>query len=208
MKRPVILAVCVLALAIAGSTFFFSGRRYDYTITQSRIDGALQERFPVSKTYYMIFKVTYSNPKVRLLPETNRIEVGLDAEMEIKLPAKSVKLVSSAIATTGITYHDDTHQFFLSDPEITKLSFQGIPQSGVDAAGDLARTTAEKLDSLGITRERIARATKSATALALDHLQQYPVYTLTARDAKTAAAKMILKKVEVRDSEVHVTLGL
>ena len=68
--------------------------------------------------------------------------------------------------------------------------------------------TAGKLDSLGITRERIARATESATALALDHLQQYPVYTLTARDAKTAAAKMMLKKVEVRDSEVHVTLGL
>ena len=96
MKRLVIMAACVLALAIAGSTFFFSGRRYDYTITQSRIDGALQERFPVSRTYYLIFKATYSNPKVRLLPETNRIEVGLDAEMEIKLPAKSVKLGSRA----------------------------------------------------------------------------------------------------------------
>ena len=208
MKRPVILAICVLVLAIAGALFFFSGRKYDYTITQSRIDSALQERFPVTKTYYRIFQVTYSNPRVRLLPETNRIEVSLDAELEINLLVKSVKLGSKTVATTGITYRDDTHQFFLADPEIAKLTFQGIPQNGVDAAGDLARKAADKLDALGITQEQITKVTDSARDLALDRLQQYPVYTLKGRDAKSAAAKLILRKVEVRGSEVHVTLGL
>jgi len=208
MKRPVILAVSVFALSIAGAVFFFKGRKYDYTITQSRIDAALQERFPVTKTYYRVFQVTYSNPRVRLLPDTNRIEVALDAGLEINLLVKSVKMGSRAIATTGITYRDDTHQFFLSDPEIAKLTFQGIPQSGVDAAGDLARKTAEKLDALGITQEQITKVTDSAKALALDRLRQYPVYTLKGRDAKSAAAKLILRKVEVRGSEIHVTLGL
>ena len=208
MKRLVIPAICVLALMIAVSAIYFHWRKYDYTITQSRIDAALQERFPVSKTYYRVFQVTYSNPKVRLLPDTNRIEVGLDAGLEINLLVKSVKLGSRAVATTGITYRDDTHQFFLSDPEITKLTFEGIPQNGVDAAGDLARKTADKLDALGITQEQITRVTESATALALDHLQQFPVYTLKGKDVKSAAAKLILRKVEVRGSEVHVTLGL
>ena len=208
MKRPVILAVFVLALSIAGAVFFFKGRKYDYTITQTRIDAALQERFPVTKTYYRVFQVTYSNPRVRLLPDTNRIEVALDAGLEINLLVKSVKMGSRAIATTGITYRDDTHQFFLSDPEIAKLTFQGIPQSGVDAAGDLARKTAEKLDALGITQEQITKVADSAKALALDRLRQYPVYTLKGSDAKSATAKLILRKVEVRGSEIHVTLGL
>ena len=43
---------------------------------------------------------------------------------------------------------------------------------------------------------------------ACEYLQEFPVYTLTAKDTKTAAAKLLLKDVKVKSSEIHVTLGL
>ena len=207
MKRRVILAICIIVLAIIGYVSFSPRLRYDVTITQSQIDAALRKHFPVSKNYYRIFRVTYSNPRVTLLPNTSRIEVGLDVELEIDLLVKSMKLGSGAIATSGIIYRNDTHQFFLSDPRIDKLTFQWVPQVGVDAVGDLARKSADKLNSYGISTEQITRVTESATALAIERLQQYPVYTLHAKDAKSAAAMTMVKDVEVRGNELHVTLG-
>ena len=59
-----------------------------------------------------------------------------------------------------------------------------------------------------MTGGKILRVTESARDLALDRLQKYPVYTLKTKDAKSAAAKLILRKVEVMGSEVHMTLGL
>jgi len=207
MKRLIILAICVIALAIAGYMFFLSGRSHELTITQSQIETALRQRFPVSKTYFRFFKVTYSNPTARLLPDTKRIEVCLEAELEVDFVVKSVKLGSRASATAGITYRNATHEFYLSNPQINRLTFQWVPQAGVDAVGDLAKMTADKLDTFGISTERIAQVAESASALAVERLQQFPVHTLNGKDANSATAKMILKNVEVRGNELHVTLG-
>ena len=67
--------------------------------------------------------------------------------------------------------------------------------------------TADKLDTFGISTERIAQVAESASALAVERLQQFPVHTLNGKDANSATAKMILKNVEVRGNELHVTLG-
>jgi hypothetical protein len=94
------------------------------------------------------------------------------------------RLHGSAVVTTGVSYRSETHQFFLSEPVIEKLILQGIPQQHID------------------------KATQFASGVARAHLEQFPIYTLTAKDMKTTATKLLLKKVEVRNAEVHVTLGL
>src|SRR5436190_20891708 len=142
MKRSIIFAGCALVLGLTGILLYFHGRRYDVIITQSPIDEALRTRFPVSKKYLLIFQITYSNPHVTLLPESNRIEVGLDADLNIKLRNEPKSLGGIALVTTGVSYRSETHQFFLSEPEIKKLTFQGIPQEHVDKVTRLASDAA------------------------------------------------------------------
>jgi Protein of unknown function (DUF1439) len=185
MKRRIILGLaCVLVLVFAGVWWYFSGKRYEVIITQKQIDEALQARFPVSKTHLLLFQITYSNPRVTLLPETGRIEIGLDAELNIKLGEQPKRLGGSALVTTGLSYQSETHQFFLSEPEINKLTIQGVPPEYID------------------------RVTSLATSTAREHLQRFPIYTVEAKDIKTAAVKLLLKDVQVKSNQVHVTLGL
>src|SRR6266404_2787778 len=138
MKRSIIFAGCAFVLGLAGILLYFHGRRYDVIITQSQIDEALRTRFPVSMKYLLIFQITYSNPHVTLLPESNRIEVGLDADLDIKLRDQPKRLGGTAVVTTGVTFQSETHQFYLSDPEIKKLALQGIPQEHLDKVTQLA----------------------------------------------------------------------
>ena len=184
MKRAILFVALVLVLALAGGVLYFRNKQYDVIITQKQIDDALQKKFPVTKTHLLIFRIIYSNPRLRLLPESNRIEVGLDAEVNIKILNESKKLAGTVLVTSALAYRNETKQFFLSSPEINKLGIQGIPQQYLDKVTDFASNAAR------------------------EYLQEFPVYTLTAKDTKTAAAKLLLKDVQVKSSEVHVTLGL
>jgi len=184
MKRSIIFGACALVLVLAVMMLYFYGRRYDVIITQKQIDETLRARFPVSKNHLLIFQVTYSNPHVTLLPESNRIEVGLDAALDIKLRDQPKKLGGTAVLTTSLSYRSETHHFFLSEPEINKLTLQGIPQEHLD------------------------KVTRLASNAAREYLQRFPIYTLKAKDVKTTAVKLLLKDVQVKSNEVHATLGL
>lgn len=183
MKKIIITAL-VLVLGLAGALLYFHNKQYNVIITQQQIDDALQKKFPVTKTHLLIFRITYSNPHLTLLPESNRIEVGLDAEVNIKILNESKKLGGTVLVTSALAYRNETKQFFLSSPEINKVAIQGIPQQYLDKVTDFASNAAR------------------------EYLQEFPVYTLTAKDTKTAAAKLLLKDVQVKSSEIHVTLGL
>jgi hypothetical protein len=184
MKRAILFVALLLVLLLAGGFLYFRNKQYDVVITQKQIDDALQAKFPVTRTHLLIFRITYSNPHVTLLPESNRIEVGLDAEVDIKLLSESKNLGGTAVVTAGLAYRNETKQFFLSNPEINKLTIQGIPQQYLDKVTDFASNTAR------------------------EYLQEFPIHTLKARDTKTAAVRLLLKDVQVKGSEIHATLGL
>ena len=183
-RRSLILVICALALVLAGSAWYFHDKRLVAVITQKQIDEALQSKFPITKKHLLLFQITYSNPHVTFLPETNRIEVGMDAVLNIKFREQSKNMSGTAVATTGLSYRSETYQFFLSEPEIKKLSIQGIPQQYVDKVTSLASNTVS------------------------EYLQKHPIYTLKAKDMKTATVKLLLKDVQVKSNEVHATLGL
>ena len=131
MKRAVLFIAILLVLLLAGAFLYFRNKQYEVVITQRQIDDALQEKFPVTKTHLLIFRLTYSNPHLTLLPESNRIEVGLDAKVNIKLLNESKELGGTAIVTAGLAYRNETKQFFLSNPEINKLTIQ-VPSNTID----------------------------------------------------------------------------
>ena len=183
-RRFIMVGVALLILAIACAVLYFRGRRYEVIITQSQIDEALRTRFPVTKKHLLIFQITYSNPKVRLLPAANRIEVGLDAELTITIRDTQKKLTGSAIMTTGLKFKDETDQFFLAEPELQKLTISGIPE------------------------EYLGKVLPFASVFGREQLEKYPVYTLKSKNLKTTTTRLLLRDLKVMDTELHATLGL
>jgi hypothetical protein len=110
--------------------------------------------------------------------------VGLDAEVNIKMLNQSKQLSGNILVISAITYRRDTEQVFLSNPEINKLEIQGIPQQYHD--------------------DVIIFISKAV----LVYLQEFPVYTLTAKDMKTAVAMLFLKDVQAKSNEVQISFGL
>lgn len=184
MKKTLTILLIVLALAAGGTFLYFKGKRYEVMITQDKIDAGLSERFPATKKYLLIFSITYSNPQVTLLEDEDRVQVGLDATLNIRLNGEPKELGGGATVTSGIRYDSDTQEFFLHDAEFTRLEIEGIPDKWLD------------------------QVTEIASKAAREFIETKPVYKLEAKDAKTTAAKLLLKGFEVRDQAIYVTLGI
>lgn len=184
MKRVLAILVVVLALVVCVALIYFKGKRYEVTITQDKIDAGLSERFPATKNYLLIFSITYSNPQVTLLEVEDRVQVGLDASLNIRLDGEPKELGGGATVTSGIRYDSETQEFFLDDAEFARLEVQGIPDKWLD------------------------QVTEIASKAAREFIEKKPIYKLEAKDAKTAAAKLLLKGFEVRDQAIYVTLGI
>jgi hypothetical protein len=153
-------------------------------VTQAQIDAAVSERFPVSKKFLMIFEITYSNPQVTLLEDSNKIQVGLDAVLDIRIDGEPKKLGGGCTIISGIQYDPDIQAFFLDDAEFERFEIQGAPNAYLD------------------------RVTGFASEFAREFVESKPIYRLKAKDARTAATKLLLKDVEVRDQSVRVYLGM
>ena len=184
MKRALIILFIVLAVVLGATFLYFKGKRYEVVITQDQIDAGISERFPATKDYLLIFSITYSNPQVTLLEDEDRIRVGLDATLNIRLNGEPKEMGGGATVTSAIRYDSETQEFFLDDAEFERLEIQGIPDKLLD------------------------QVTKFASKAAREFIESKPVYKLEAKDAKTTAAKLLLKGFEVREQAIYVTLGI
>lgn len=184
MKKALTITAIIIAVALAGAFIYFKGKRYEIVIPQAKIDSTLSEIFPATKNYLIIFDITYSNPQVTLLEDEDRVQVGLDATLNIRLNDEPKKLGGGATVTSGIRYGSDAQEFSLDDAVIDRLEIQGIPEKWLE------------------------KVTEVASEAAKEFIQSKPIYRLEAKDAKTAAAKLLLKDFEVREQAIYVTLGL
>ena len=165
MKRPSILAG-VLVVLLAAVMVFYLQRPQHLVITETQINAAVQKKFPISKTFWR-FDITCSDPHVTLLPETNRVEIGLDLAVNVtNFPM--LKWRGSVVAASGLAYSNETKQFFLSQPTINKLTIPGIPQQYLD------------------------KVTDYVSNLAGNRLQEIPVFTWT--DSRAVLVKDIQVK--------------
>jgi len=178
MKRILIFLALLIGLAIIGAYAYTKGKRYDVVITQNQINTVLAKKFPVEKSFFFIFKITYSNPQVTLLPNSNRVQVSLDALLNFKINDQPKDLGGSCTLTSGIDYRYEEKAFYLSEVQFERLEIQGVP------------------------KKYLKLVTLIASELARDELENYPIYRLKKSDPASTAAKLLLRKVEVKNQEL------
>ncbi|MBN8460536.1 MAG: DUF1439 domain-containing protein [Verrucomicrobia bacterium] len=153
-------------------------------ISQEMIDDALARKFPKEKVYLKIIRVTYSNPKATLLPESNRVRISLDTGAEIGVKGFSKTYQGSAAITAAVGYRPETHTFQLRDARV------------------------ERLDLLKISQNHLAILSEGLNLVAEEWATEITVYQLTDRDTTQRLAKLVLRKIEIKEDKVIATLGL
>jgi len=183
MKKFAIIAIISTAL-LGGAYYYFSGRGYTIKLSESDIKEKIEKKLPITKRFLLIFQVTLDNPRVQLKDGSDKINIGLDAVLNISLDNNTIPVGGTIDLSGGIRYLPELGQFFLTDPVIENLTIQGLPDKHTN------------------------RANKVLTAALSEHYRTHPIYTLKATDTKQAAAKMVLKNVTITNRELHITLGI
>ena len=174
----------VLVLIGGGAYWYLSGKSIAIRITQQQIEQKLADKLPLTKTYFIFFKVTLDKPRVQLREGTDRVQAGMDITLNLQIPGSSAPLGGSVDVSAGLRYDPKAAAFFLTDPVVEQLHLQGLPSQYAD----------------------IARA--AVTQALLAYYAEHPIYTLSTNRIDQLAARMALKSVVVEGGELVVTLGL
>ena len=184
MKKFLLIVGILILLAIVCAFIFLKGKRHEITITPAQIDAKLAETFPVEKTYFLLFHFNFANPDVVFLPDSNRVQVGLNATLDLRIPGNVKSRGGKFITSFGIRYDSDEKAVYLTDPVVEKIEIEDVPE--------------KYLEKVSLA------ATKAAGELFLT----LPVYQLKGTDAKSTAAKVLLKDIQVTEQKIVLSLGI
>lgn len=177
------VALCLLVLtAAAVLVWVFRGREYTIRLSEAQLQEALDRRFPVDKTHLLIFAVRYSRPVVKLEEGSDRLHASVDAETHFKV--NETPFSGSAGVSGQLDYDPATGEFRLLRARVDRLAIGGLPE------------------------KHVAKVNEVATLLLQGHLENYPVYRLKLTDVRHAAARLILRRVMVKDRHLEITLGV
>jgi Protein of unknown function (DUF1439) len=184
MKQVVIGGALVLFALVAGAYFYFHGKTYEVRLTEAELRDKIESHFPITKSYLLLFEVTLQPPRIALHDGSERVALGIDAVLNVYVDKEKRPLGGGIDVESAIRYESGTGQFFLTDPEITHLDVQGIPEKYVTKVREFMRTELGK------------------------QFARYPVYTLHFDNAKTATARLILRRVQIDHGVLVLTLGI
>ena len=82
------LIAALVPLALAGCSALQTGPRH-LDISEAQLLSRIAARFPVKQRYLGLFEVTLEQPRLRLLPEENRLGTEVDYLLGLPLPGQS-----------------------------------------------------------------------------------------------------------------------
>ncbi|MEM8954986.1 MAG: DUF1439 domain-containing protein [Verrucomicrobiota bacterium] len=185
MARILLIAIVAAALVGGAALFFFKEKGYRIELTPVEIEAELDAKFPVEKEYLKFVRLKLSRPDVAFPEGGDRIQVSLDALMNLHFPGTAEREVDGVcVVTFGLRYDPQDFGFYLVDSEVERLDIEGVPKTWSKKVGDFAVATANL------------------------YLTRYPVYTLEPKDVASFTTAMVLKDVVVRDGKLVIQLGL
>lgn len=183
MRNILIALALAIIAAAAGAYWYYSGKEYVIRLTEAELQAKLDQRFPMHRDLLFVVQMDLAHARVHLLEGSNRVSIGVDVTLNIRLRDQPKSFGGSIDVDGGLRYEAFKGRFFLTDPHIRALRVNGIPEK--------YRTEVER-----VVRDAIA-----------DAMNKGPVYTLSA-DAGQLLARLLLKSVVVRDRELVITLGI
>lgn len=134
---PVVIALA-LALALSACAGLVGPR--SYTLSEAEIARRIAQRFPYDQRVFELLDVRVDAPRVRLLPQRNRVATELDIQASERLFGRSLR---GALALDYALRYDERDQSVkLDDVRVERLDIEGLAQP---LAARLAPLLAEQL---------------------------------------------------------------
>lgn len=117
------LAAGALMLALAGCATLGGPRQID--VSEAQLLSRIAAQLPVRQRYLGLFEVTLDQPRLRLLPEENRLGTDLAYRIELALPGAS-DLKGRLELSYGLRYEPSDTTLRLSQARIERLDVEGL----------------------------------------------------------------------------------
>jgi hypothetical protein len=183
--RRLLPAVVVGALSLVAAIYLsLRDRVVELTFTEDQLLAQFEKLLPWTERYLFIFEVTLDNPRIDLIDGDNRISGGVDVTLNVYLSDQPAPLGGAVDISGGVRYEPETGSFYLTDPHVENVRIAGVP-------------------------DRYANRANEAISFALeDFYKARPIYVLSPHDARTSAARLVLKDVYVEDEKLFLKMSL
>lgn len=111
------------ATLIAGCAGLFGPRTVE--VSQAQLEDLLARRFPVTRRVLEIFDVTVSAPRLRLLPEANRVATDFDLASTDRLLRAQHR--GSLALTFGLRFELSDNTLRATQVKVERLQIDGAP---------------------------------------------------------------------------------
>lgn len=101
----------------------------EVTFGTSVLEEKLAKKFPLDKRMLELLDVTTGKPKLRMLPDTNRIGLDLDASFHgagASLLGGSDSIGGKLSLNSGLRYDSDSRAIVLVEPKVEKISMDKV----------------------------------------------------------------------------------
>jgi hypothetical protein len=153
------------------------------SVPLDRIETAVGKQFPFNSRFAEVFDVTASTPKLRLMPEQNRIGTDLDLSVAPRLLSR--KFTGKLSMDSGLRFEPSDNSIRLVSPRVNTLDVSG----------------------LGSGAEKLINVNKLGQYLIEQMLNDYTVYKFTEEDLKKAGTKWLPGDFKVTSSGLALTLN-
>ncbi|WP_413456670.1 DUF1439 domain-containing protein [Herbaspirillum huttiense] len=187
MKRAILSAIALLAVSTPpllpahAAEPGYNIWTNEYTVSRQQLQTAITPQFPRKMRYMDIFDVTFSNPRLGMLPSENRMNTVVDAQIAnpllLQRPVNAVLTLSSAFK-----YDPATRSLRLDAPKVDKVDSTDLPPQ-----------YAQQLTTLG-------------NAAADQFLRDYALYTFTPEQLQMNGKTFEPGKITVEQDAVKVDI--
>lgn len=182
MKKAI--AIILVLLVGFAALYLIRNKELVIRLDETQLEASMGKSLPITKTYLWVFEVTLENPRVDLQSSATRIHAGLDVKVELGALGIGEAFEGHLMFSGGVDFDPETKEFYLINPLVEKLLVDSLPEANT---------------------EKVKEAFSEALSA---YCSVNPIYELKASDARTLAAKTLLKSVVIKDKKLVLTLGI
>lgn len=140
--REVWIVIALVLLVGAGLFAWVQAKRGEFHVSEARLQAHVSRQFPLERNMLLLLLLRWrlSRPALHLLPQRQRVALGLDVHLSARLEGQSVDLGGRVEVEAGLRADAARHAVFLVDPVIVQLVLAGIPESQLLRVQDSLRS--------------------------------------------------------------------
>jgi hypothetical protein len=182
MTRSLAATAALALVCLAALQCNVTRRGIVVEITADEIQEKLDEAFPITERYLLVFELTLADPEVQLTDGSDRIGFAVTASTNVRVDGKNVQ--GRGLMSAALRFDADEGALFLTDARLEDLKMPVLPEKYKDDVRLAANLAAGK------------------------YLKEYRVYKLDRSDFKERMAGLLLKNVLVEEGVVKLIFGL